>query len=284
MWTSERTDSNVVTVRMTADGMGWEQRFLLRADAHHDNPQCRKDLELSHLEEARKCGAGIIDIGDLFCAMQGKADRRSDKSYLDPKFCDGDFFDSIVNEADDFYGKYANNFVQLSMGNHESSVRKNNETNLTKRLVRRLNNKSNHEIFTGGYSGWIRFCFTHNKTANCSKSMWYIHGYGGGGPVTEDMIQSNRQRVVIKADIMASAHVHRAWQQDYETIQLAQNGIVERRPGIYIKVPTYKDEWDDGSSGFAVERFHGHRPLGAWWLIFRYNQRKRISIDVARAR
>jgi hypothetical protein len=281
-WTSERTSENVVTVRMSSTGMGWEQRFLISADRHHDNPDCKRGMEKRHLDEAKRIGAGIIDIGDLFCAMQGKADPRADKAHIDPKFCDGNYFDAIVNDAEDFYGEYANNIIQLSPGNHETAVRKHHETDLTKRLVRRLNSKSNHEIFVGQYTGWIMFRIKHNITAKCSKSMWYTHGYGGGGPVTEDMIQSNRQQVFIEADIMASGHVHRSWNKDFVKIGLGHDGIERRREGIYIKVPTYKDSY--GKDGYESENGHGPRPLGACWLVFSYKQRKKIDIDVMRAR
>jgi hypothetical protein len=39
-------------------------------------------MEKRHLELARKRNAVIIDGGDLFCAMQGKYDPRSDKRDL----------------------------------------------------------------------------------------------------------------------------------------------------------------------------------------------------------
>ena len=57
----------------------WEQWFLLSSDRHHDNPKTRQDLEQEHLKEAKERNAGVIDIGDLFCAMQGKYDRRASK-------------------------------------------------------------------------------------------------------------------------------------------------------------------------------------------------------------
>jgi hypothetical protein len=123
-----------------------------------------------------------------------------------------------------------------------------------------------------GYSGWIRFLFNFDKGKKAkirSKNLWFTHGYGGGGPVTEDMIQSARQRVFVEnADIMCSGHVHRSWSQDFVKISLNHRGEQKRREGFYVKIPTYKDSYGEGRRGFEVERGHGPRPKGAWWLRF----------------
>jgi hypothetical protein len=65
--------------------MDWEQWVLLRSDVHHDNPKCNQALEKQHLDEAAEYDAPIIDNGDLFCAMQGKWDKRADKAALRPE-------------------------------------------------------------------------------------------------------------------------------------------------------------------------------------------------------
>lgn len=70
-------NSTVITI----DGIkaGWEQWVLLRSDVHHDNPKCDQKLEKKHLDQAKEYNAIIIDNGDLFCAMQGKYDKRASK-------------------------------------------------------------------------------------------------------------------------------------------------------------------------------------------------------------
>ena len=54
--------------------------FLLSGDRHHDNPHADHALELKHLEMARSRNAGIIDVGDMHCAMEGKFDPRRNKA------------------------------------------------------------------------------------------------------------------------------------------------------------------------------------------------------------
>jgi UDP-2,3-diacylglucosamine pyrophosphatase LpxH len=268
-----KTDKNVLIITMDVN-FGWTQRFLLRSDAHHDNIDCRQDLEKDHLDEAKKDDAGIIDTGDLFCAMQGKYDPRKSKSKCRPEHQVDNYLDALVYTAADFYEPYAKNFVSLGIGNHESAVKKNHETDLSQRLADRLNDRTGSQIAVLGYTGWIKFHFKVHKTHRERQVLWYTHGYGGGGPVTHDYIQSTRQQVYIEnADIMCSGHVHRSWLKDDIKLRLKENGQVERRQLWYVKLPTYKDAYKKGQGcGFEVEKGHGPRPLGAWWLEFTYHK------------
>ena len=63
-------DSHEVTFEVPRSG--WEQWFLLSSDRHHDNAHTNWAMETRHLDEAVQKNAGILDFGDLFCAMQGK--------------------------------------------------------------------------------------------------------------------------------------------------------------------------------------------------------------------
>ena len=51
--TATKVGRNVLVLRMDELRGGWEQWFLLRSDAHHDNKYCRQDIEKAHLEEAK---------------------------------------------------------------------------------------------------------------------------------------------------------------------------------------------------------------------------------------
>ena len=62
---------------------------LLTSDRHHDNPHCNQELEKKHLDQAVEREAVIIDYGDLFCAMQGKYDRRHSKDDIRPEHQSG---------------------------------------------------------------------------------------------------------------------------------------------------------------------------------------------------
>lgn len=134
-WTVEKTGRNVFTVRLPyAAKKGWEQRFLLSSDRHWDNPKSDHKMQKDHLDEAVQYGAGVIDCGDLFCAMQGKYDKRANKSDLRPEHQVENYLDALVNTAADFFTPYAKNWIVIAQGNHESSLVRRHETNIGERL------------------------------------------------------------------------------------------------------------------------------------------------------
>lgn len=239
---------------------------LLSFDRHHDNPKSDNVMEKRHLELARKRNAIIIDGGDLFCAMQGKYDPRSNKSDLKPEHKKGDYLDALVKTAADFYGPYADLFAVMAPGNHETAISKRHETNLTERLVTMLNDRHGTSIKVGGFSGWIKFqmliwseCLTTN--------MWYHHGYGGDAPVTKGVIQTNRQSVYLPdAHIVATGHTHNEWQFPIPRIRLSDKGKVYHDEQLHLKVPSYKEEYVDGYGGWHIERGGPPKPTGAVWL------------------
>ena len=111
---------NVTVVKMEVPkSADWSQKFLVRSDVHRDSKKCRRDLEKSSCDRAVAEGAGIIDVGDLFDAMQGPGDRRACKEALRDEYARAAYFDELVEDAEAFYEKYAWNMVSMTYGNHE---------------------------------------------------------------------------------------------------------------------------------------------------------------------
>lgn len=264
-----RHSDNVTTVEWIIDSVPATRWALLRADVHWDNPKCNRELELRHLKEARDRDAAIIDAGDLFCAMQGKYDKRADKSAVRPEHQSGDYLDRLVTTAIDYYRPFSKQFAVIGYGNHESSIRNKHETDLTERLVTGLNDRTGSTIAKGGYTGWVRFQFS-NFGRRRPVLLWYMHGYGGGGQVTNDVIQAaNRQVVYVEnADIMLTGHTHDAWSMERVRVRLNKRFEAERRTVQILKTATYKDEYGQGSGGWHVETGKPPKPLGAWWIRF----------------
>ncbi len=280
----EQKSRNVAVVRIPYTGR-FEQKFLLTADRHWDNPQSNHDLQKRHLELAKHYKAGVIDIGDFFCAMQGKFDKRSRKGDLRPEHKRDDYLDSLVETATEFFEPYADLFIMLGMGNHETSILKKHEINLTNGLVASLN-RSGGEIYNGGYSGWIVFEFVNEKTGQTdSRRLWYIHGYGGGGPVTRGVIQTNRKAVYLPdADIVISGHTHDEWILPISRNRLSIDNRQYLDEQIHVQIPTYKDEYSDGYLGFHVESGRPPKPIGAIWMrTFKEDSRSPISVDFCKA-
>lgn len=283
LWTSEHTHRNVVTIRMNLKGRSGDCWALIRSDAHHDNAKCDQKLERKHLDQAKERGAWILDCGDLFCAMQGKYDKRSDRSALREEYQQGPYLDRLVSEAAKFYAPYAANFAVIGRGNHETSIYKYHETDLTERLVSLLNNNHGGTVQAGGYGGFVRLLVGRGGTGIGSKVLHYYHGTGGGGPVTADMIQLDRMRNRADADIYAFGHTHDSWYRRLNVAGITQHGTPYQREIIALKCPSYKDAYADGAAGYETEKGHPPKPLGAWWLRF-FVDGDRIGIDVQEAR
>jgi predicted phosphodiesterase len=268
---------NVLTVRETAPA-GWEQWILCRSDAHHDSPFCDRKLEKRHLDEAKQKGAWIIDYGDLADAMQGHNDPRASYDNLDPELKGDNYFDRVVEFNSKFYGPYAQNFIMIAPGNHEMSVLKHHNRNLTSNLVYALNMEHGGHITVGGYGGYIRFMFTMDKTKKASLILKYFHGAGGEAPVTKGVIQSQRQAVKYPdADIVVNGHNHQEYIVGIGRERISQAGQIYTDIQYHIRTPGYKNSWGNGASGFEVEAGMDPKPIGAIWLKL-YREENKIRV------
>lgn len=284
--TEQQGNCSIVTVDYKN---AFEQDFLCSADRHWDHAQSDHQLQQKHLDEAIIRQAGILDFGDLFCAMQGKTDKRSSKSQLRVDHKEDDYFDQIVDSASEWFRPYACRFIRVAYGNHETSVLNKHETDLTKRFVKALNKfrKQKERVHLGGYSGWVLFLFRNELgIITHRKKLWYIHGYGGGGPVTKGVIQSNRQAVYIPdADLVINGHIHEEWYMPITRQRLDDVGNIWRDEQLHIRIPSYKDEYKDGFGGWTVETGKPPKPIGAIWLTFkRRTANSDIEVIVTRAK
>ena len=68
-------------------------------------------------------------------------------------------------------------------------------------------------------------------------------------------------------------------------LRLTKNGRPYHDTQTHIKLPTYKEEYGDGFSGWHVETGKEPRPLGAWWLRFTYShEEEKVIYEVVRAK
>jgi len=265
---SEAVGPNVVLADIQPIDGQKDMYVLLTSDVHWDNPHCDRDLYRSHLEQARERNAAIIDVGDWFCAMQGKYDKRSSKSAIRPEHMAGDYLDRLVDTGTEFLEPFADRMLVMGVGNHESSIRQRHETDLTERLTTRLS-INGRKVHKGGYSGWVIFRYTVGGHVSIVR-LWYMHGYGGGGPVTVDNIQAQRQIAYVDADILVSGHTHDSWTRDFVRIGLSKSYQPVQRLVEYIKIGTYKDEYAEGAGGWHVETGKPPKPKAAKWLRLWY--------------
>ena len=278
-----------ITMPVSGRAGEWGADFLLRSDAHHDNAHSDHRLQMIHLDEALDRQAGILDIGDSFCAMQGKFDRRSDLSQCRPEHRNGRYLDSLVETASDFYEPYAKNWLFMSPGNHEKSITKYHETDLTERLCERFRVAGGQTI-CGTYSGFIRFVAEFEDGRTLSRVMYYHHGHGGGGMMTHGVLNTRRRQSYLPdADIIWSGHTHDSWQVRLSKTSLTSKGTIRLDDVHHVSTPGYKDEFSP-MDGWHVERGSPPKPLGAAWLRLSVDhlskpvKHKRLRVEISEAK
>ena len=285
-WTITEKARNIHHIGLELAHVRDERWFLLQSDVHWDNPHCDREMFLKHLKQAKEREAGILDNGDFFCAMQGKWDKRASKSDLRPEHQCADYLDALVRTAAGELEPYKDLLTIRGQGNHETSVLKRNETNLTANLVERLKTRGSDSVKLGGFSGFVVFRVTRNATRQGSIKLHYHHGYGGGGAVTRGVIQTNRQAVYLSdADICWNGHTHDAWQVPIARVRLNNEAdtIVHTRQ-LHVRTAGYKEEYGDGYGGWHIERGAPPKPVGAAWLRIWQPDRESMDYEITEAR
>jgi len=289
-WHIEKISKNVckITVELTRNA-DWEQWVLLRSDVHHDNPKCDQALEKKHLDEALAYNAPCIDNGDLFCAMQGRWDKRADKNSLREEHRGNNYFDLLVDTAAEFYRPYKDIFAVLGKGNHETAIAARHETDLTDRLAAKMRSYGSR-VEASGYGGWVIFQFREmkaptDKQIKDSVRLYHFHGTGGGGPVTRGTIQTNRIAVFTPdADVVLTGHTHDEWTVTIPRQRISVGNQLYQDEQLHVRPPGYKDAWSDGAAGWEVEKMLGPKALGSAWLKFSWDPKGRVAIDTLRAK
>lgn len=269
-----------ITIRHEAGkAKTWEQWYLIRFDAHRDHPCTDKAMERRHLQDARARGAGIIDGGDLFDAMQGVHDPRRSYDELAPEVAQEDYYDAVVKAAARSYEPYAKHWVLLARGNHETSVRKHAGTDLTERLATKFREMGS-PVIAGGYKGYIRFQFDHMKHRD-SRVLYWTHGSGGSAPVTRGVIKATRRATWLNTpDIVVSGHSHEGWLFPIVQEELTDGGRRKHRIQWHLQCPAYKNAHLTRDMGFEAEREFHPQPVGAWWLRFHIARTHDIGMDI----
>lgn len=271
-WETEVTSPTVTTLRLPLERVtGWEQWILLTSDRHLDNPLSNRKLQKQHLDLALERNAPVIDLGDLFCAMQGRSDPRHEKGHTRPGDTVQDYFGQLVRSAVDFFNPYSSILAVLGQGNHESKILKHNEIDLGAALVDRLRDRGSR-VVQGGYRGWVRLLFEQSRGKGQyrqSRNLYYTHGAGGSAPVSKGIIKTNRRAVMLPdADIVVGGHIHEAWYLEIMRCRITEQGREWVDEQIHLCTATYKEEFTDLGGGFHHEKEGAPKPLGGWWLRF----------------
>jgi len=262
-WITKELSRQVHQIEFNDVHSGWTQDVLLMSDEHWDNKKCCLDILKRHHEEAKAKNAPILKFGDLFCAMQGKWDKRADQDQLREEHRGNSYLDKLVETAHEWYKPYVQQIALITPGNHEQSIVDRHQTNLTDRLVTLLKQDSDN-VYTGDYWGYVKFRFNYGKGRSNSVDLHYHHGYGGGGEVTRGLIDNSRTRSQYDADVFYSGHIHRRNMDENIVTAINKLGNIISRRQLFLRGSTYKNE----TTGWHAAKGRSSRPIGGWWLRF----------------
>jgi UDP-2,3-diacylglucosamine pyrophosphatase LpxH len=245
---------------------GKEVKIAMLSDLHWDNPKCNWDLLKKHLDYCLSENIPVMVNGDFFCLMQGRGDKRGNKSDIRPEHNNAKYLDSIVETAVEWFSPYAHILTVIGYGNHETSIIKYQETDILQRFVDLLNYKNQSNVMTGGYGGWLIVKQYHRKKY-VSYKIKYFHGSGGGGVVTKGALNLTRALEMYEGfDIFTMGHIHensaRHDVRDTITHYFPKGYKLEQKELHLMITGTYKEEYGDGSKGWHVERGAPIKPIG----------------------
>lgn len=263
----EKISKNVHKISLS----GEHNEIALLSDLHWDNPKCDRVLLKKHLDYCLKNNIFVVITGDLFCLMQGRGDKRANKSDILPEHNNFKYLDSIIETAVEWFTPYVSILKVISYGNHETSVIKWQETDILQRFVDLLNMTTSGNVQVGGYGGWIIYEVTHRTNSKVTFKHKYFHGSGGGGIVTKGAINLTRALETYEGfDLFSMGHIHEnSCRNDSREVLYINRNIVEiRLKQIHHCITgTYKEEYGDGSKGWHIERGAPPKPLGGRILM-----------------
>jgi len=253
--------------------IGKKVKIAMLSDIHWDNPKCDWNQLKKDLDYCKANDISVMINGDMFCLMQGKGDRRGNKSDIRPEHNNAKYLDSIVETAVEWWSPYAHILTVIGYGNHETAIIKWQETDILQRFVDLLNYKNGSNVYTGGYGGWLIVRQHISENINTSFKIKYFHGSGGGGVVTKGALNLTRALEMYEDfDVFTMGHIHEnAARNDVrDTISYnTKQGYRQEHKEIHLMLTgTYKEEYGDGSKGWHVERGAPVKPTGGRILIF----------------
>jgi UDP-2,3-diacylglucosamine pyrophosphatase LpxH len=252
---------------------GKQVKIAMLSDLHWDNPKCDWKILKRDLDYCVENNIPIMVNGDFFCLMQGRGDRRGNKSDIRPEHNNAKYLDSIVETAVEWWSPYAHLLTVIGYGNHETAIIKYQETDILQRFVDLLNYKNGTQVYAGGYGGWIVVRQDIGNGISSSFKIKYFHGSGGGGVVTKGALNLTRALEMYEDfDVFTMGHIHEnAARNDVRDTIDYNNKIGYRHEHKQIHMMltgTYKEEYGDGSKGWHVERGAPVKPTGGRILVF----------------
>jgi len=264
---------NIIEIVFHTDKTKEEIPVLLISDVHLDNSKTRRDILTEHLKEIEKRNGLVISGGDLMDLMQGKNDRRSNKSSLMDihKIA---YIDDVIEDTAEFLSQFDLSYVLLD-GNHETAVLNRLETDPTRRLSKMLESK-NINCTYGRYQNFIKFIFKEKNRTKKTFNLAFHHG-AWGGKITKGVLSVIRYSSIYPdAECIWSGHTHDGWYVAHNQFKLDSSGNLKQRLQHHIKTGTYKDEFTKGQ-GWATEKLVMPSTCGGFIMNLQYERNSKNS-------
>jgi UDP-2,3-diacylglucosamine pyrophosphatase LpxH len=254
--------------------------ILLMSDLHLDSEDCDRKFIKHCFAEAKARNAMILIFGDIFDAMGGRNDRRTNKGDLKKSLQESNYYDKVAEDVAEFLIEcdILENLGVVTLGNHETAVTKHNELSLLEALSLQvfLKTDGKHRVkILNKYAGYFRININKpsGKLYN-SWNAWYNHGSGGGAPMTYGVLKTKRRQAIIDADIFISGHTHQSYFVPLSRRYLTTKGNIVDKEIIHIQLGTAEDtnEW-------AIKHEFGFPSKSFYFLNFYYRNRSAHMIE-----
>lgn len=278
----EKLSDNVHRFRFNVDSTDTVSTLVI-SDVHYDSLKCDRKLLKAHLDEIKKKNGIIFIIGDWFDVMATYGDKRTKREEVDPRYIvkGRSYLDVVIEDSIEFLAPYAHHIGLIGYGNHETTIHKFHDTDPLRRLVMGLNAKCDSSIQLGQYSGFIFMNFKYRKgSVSSEKVLHYHHGYGGNAKRSKGMLHVQLQAAKYpQADIMVRGHNHMKWYDpSHMRWRINQAGKIYKDNIHYIQTGSYKDGLGDGSQGWEVQQDFDPTRMGGWFIEYRFNKRRGVTI------
>lgn len=255
------------------------------SDIHYDSLKCDRKLLKKHLDEAVEKDAGIVIAGDLFDVMGSEKDPRSKANEIRSEYIvqGMSYLDCVTQDMHQFLKPYIENIMVIGYGNHETAIKKHNETDPIETLRYLFKQQGVKHFYTGGYSGYINLRFTRYGGDNQAFKVKYHHGGGGNAPRSKGTLRVDlRAAKWPDADIVVTGHDHNMWHMRKVREKLDRNNVPYEASQHHISLGSYK-KLGDGYGGWSVEKEHERKPRGSYWANFTMEARD-VKLTVTEAK
>jgi hypothetical protein len=158
------------------------------------------------------------------------------------------------------------------------------ETDILQRFVDLLNYRCKSNVHTGGYGGWLVVNSEFRSGTKATTKIKYFHGSGGGGVVTKGALNLTRALELYEGfDVFTMGHIHEnSCRNDVRDVidHNGHKGYSNNLKDIHLMLTgTYKEEYEDGSKGWHVERGAPPKPCGGRILTISHRRDRKGDID-----